>query len=230
MAGVVEKAIATWSGGTGYSRVDIWEAGRDNNAGWVDVGWWVGSRGTWAGISGSWDWSRYGFAGNASGSVGAATGVRGIQSGTTRVYCDANGNYSNYGIGMWWDMYYGQGAAESYIQPGRSAKAPTNNAPTASNISVVTARINGSVSSNGWGTSSSYDFRYRKQGSSTWTERGFGGNTWNLSGLTPGTTYEMAQRSRNNNNDTTGWTPTYTFTTLPAPNTSEALLRIVGVK
>lgn len=239
MAGVVETAIATWSGGTGYSRVDINEGGRDNNAGWVDINWWVGSRGTWPSVSGTWDWSRYGLAGNASGSVGAATGIRGIQSGTTRVYCDANGNYANYGIGMHWDMFYGQGDAVSTITPGRSAKAPSiaNVSVTPGTIAVTTAQLRAETASLGWGTTGYWRMYYRKQGSSTWIDLGqqtdaAGYNYWNVTGLTPGTTYEFRAMAWNNNNDglNSNYSSTSTFTTLPAPNISDALLSIVGVK
>ena len=225
---VKEVAIATWSGGTAYSRVEIKESGRNNAAGWIDVYWWHGTRSTHGSVSGTWDWARSGVV-SGSGSVGAATGTRMIGSGTKRYTCDANGNFANRAMNQSLDVYYGSGSANQTISFARAPLAPTNIAPTGSNIAVTSARITASVSSHGHGTSSSYNIRYRKQGSDTWIERGWGGNTWDLTGLTPGSVYEMSSIARNNNNDTNSWTGTYTFTLLPAPNTSQQLLSITGV-
>ena len=227
---VNETFIASWAGGNGYSRTEAYESGRNNSSGYVDVYWRIGSRGTWGSISGTWDWSRGGTPGGASSSAGAATGIRWVQSSTKRIYCDANGNYSNFSVSMWWDMYYGTGTATTTIGISRSPLAPTNIAPVGSNVGVTGARITASVSSHGHGTSSTYNIRYRKSGDVSWTERGYGGNTWDISSLTPGTVYEMSSRAKNNNGDEAAWTTgTYTFTTLPAPNTSAALLKVVGV-
>lgn len=153
-----------------------------------------------------------------------------VDSGIT-VSHDGNGNRSVGAYG-WGDVYFGSGGTGGTITLSRLGIAPTNNAPTASNVSVISARVNASVSS--WGRPSSahgspYNIRYRKSGGS-WVERGWGGSTWDLSGLEPGATYEMSSRARNSYGDESGWTTgTYTFTTLPAPNTSAALLKIVGV-
>jgi len=224
-----EAFIASWSGGSGYSRVDSYESGRNNSSNYVDVYWWVGSRGTWGSISGTWDWSRGGTAGGASGSIGAATGIRGVQSGTKRIYGDVNGNYSNFALTMYWDMYYGTGTASRTIGFSRSPLAPTNAAPTSSAVGVTSATLNGSVSSHGHGTSSTIYLSYKKASVGSWTDLS-SGSSKAITGLTPGTVYQMRSKATNNNGDANGFTSgTYEFTTLPAPNISNALLGVVGV-
>lgn len=153
-------------------------------------------------------------------------------SGDYTIGHDSNGNKTVSGS-AWLDYAFANGTINGSQPLGRLGIAPTNVAPTASNVGVVTARINGAVTN--WGRpntahSTPYNFRYRKQGDTTWIERGWGGSTWDISGLTPGTTYEMGLRARNSWPDTSDWTTgTYTFTTLPAPNTNAVMLGIIGV-
>lgn len=161
------------------------------------------------------------------------TGWSQLFSGDYTIGHDSNGN-KTVGGSAYLDYFYSSGTVSGSQALGRLGIAPTNQAPAASNVSVTNARITASVSSFGRPSSaagSPYNIRYRKQGTGTWTERGYGGSTWDISGLTPGTTYEMASRAKNSYGDESAWTTgTYTFTTLPAPNTSAALLSIVGVK
>lgn len=146
---------------------------------------------------------------------------------------DANGNWSgNYGAAVSYSFAnVGSGSGTWGMTLDRLPLAPTNGTPVASLIMPTTARITASVSSWGHGSAHStpYNIRYRKQGDATWIERGWGASTWDLTGLIPGTTYEFAARARNNQGDTASYTSTQTFSTLPAPNTSTALLKIVGV-
>lgn len=147
---------------------------------------------------------------------------------------DANGNLVIGGgasVNMNNSPYMTTGSTGISYNPGRLARAPTNSTPTSSNISVVTARITASVSSwgNGSAHSTPYNIRYRKQGDATWIERGWGAANWDLTGLIPGTAYEFQTRARNNNGDTSAYTSSQQFTTLPAPSTSATLLGITGV-
>lgn len=223
-----EDACATWSGGTTYVRLIMNQDDQSVGGNWTDVNWSVQSRDTHGSISGTWDWNRYGDIGSASGSVAAATGTRTITSGTKRIYHDANG-YGDCTGRARLDVYYGVGDTGTKTLPlSRIPLAPSLNNPTSSSISVVTATISGSVANNGHGTSSTIYLRYKKTADPTWIELSAGA-TKNLVGLTPGTQYQFASRATNNNGDATGWSGTQTFTTLPAPNTSAALLRIVGV-
>lgn len=115
----------------------------------------------------------------------------------------------------------------NYTLP-RIPLAPANNAPTSSNIAVTSATLSGSVANNGHGTSSTIYLSYKKVSDSTWIDLS-GGTPKNLTGLTPGTQYQIRSRAVNNNGDGSGWVSGSSFTTLPAPNTSEVLLQIVGV-
>lgn len=212
-------------------RVELWEEGQDaaNNTSWVRFRFsFLTSNGS---RTGTWEWwldvdgARRGggsFGGSHSGWQTM------IDSGMT-VWHDANG-YRQVGAWGFGDAYFGSGDTGGTLTLNRLGWPPANNAPVGSNTSVVSARITASVANNGRGTSiASYNIRYRPVGGS-WVERGFGGATWDLTGLTPGTTYEMGSCARNNNGDTADWTSgTYTFTTLPAPNTSVPLMKIVGI-
>ena len=230
---VVETFLATWSGGSTYARVEAYEAARNDAAGYVDIYWWNGWRDTHPSVSGTWDWSRYGQAPNASGSVSAAPGTIGIASGYSRVYCDANGNYSDYGLGEHMDVYYGNGDAVVHVDPARSPLAPGISSLTADTILPTGARLGIEISNFGHGTSAAMYTQYRKQGDSTWIAQAAqndvaGYNYFSISGLTPGTTYEYMAVAYNNNGDTSS-TGTQTFKTLPAPNASTQLFRIIGL-
>lgn len=213
---VVEAFLATWSGGSAYARVESYESGRNDAAGWVDIYWWNGWRDTHPSVSGSWDWSRYGQAPNGSGSVGASTGIVGIASGTSRVYCDANGNYADYGLGEHMDVYYGNGDAVVHVDPGRSPLAPTISSNTSSAVKPTTATLNGAVSSNGHGTSTTITYYYRLGTSGGYTNAGTGSSV-NLTGLKPGSLYNWYITAYNNNGDTaTGAVQSFTTQAVPA--------------
>lgn len=228
-----EGFLASWSGGSAYARTDVYEAGRNDAAGYVDVNWWVGVRDTHVSVSGTWDWHRYGQSGDASGSVGAAPGTRGIQSGTTRWYCDANGNYANFGVGMHMDVYFGQGDSVTTIGFGRSPLAPGIAAITADSIKPSSARVGVEITGHGHGTSSAMRVWYRLQGSgSGWTNAGDQGdvggyNYWTISGLKPGKTYEYYSEHWNNMGDTST-SGIQTFKTKNVPGMTPVLMGIVG--
>lgn len=212
-------------------RFNMTQGTQSDSGNWTDVNWSVQSVTSNGSRTGTWDWSRNVNGQGGSGSNSSThSGTQTLSSGTYRITHDANGYRTISGSG-YLDAFYGSGSAGGSLTLSRLSWPPSNNAPTSSLESVVSARITASASNNGRGTSiKDYDIRYRKQGDAGWTTRGFGASTWNITGLTPGATYEMSSRARNNNNDTADWTTgTYTFQTLPAPNTSAALLRIVGV-
>lgn len=198
---VNETLIATWSGGSAYSRTEAYESGRNDAAGWVDAYWWVGSRDTHASVSGTWDFTRYGGPGSSSGSVSAATGTRGIQSGTHRLYCDANGNYAGFGIGLYLNVFFGAGDSTTNIGFSRSPLAPTISVNSSSAITPVAATLTGAVSNNGHGTSTTITYYYRVNGVGSYTNAGTGSSK-NLTGLTPNTNYQWYITATNNNGDT----------------------------
>jgi len=165
---------------------------------------------------GTWDWNTYvgGYAASGSTAVNWGSGdyLMGYKDATFNH--DVNGNCGAIGGSSWMDAYYGSGTAYESYTPPRIALAPTNLAPAGSLVKPTTARITASVSSHGHGTSSTYNIRYRLSGASTWTERGYGAATWDLTGLKPGKVYEMGSIAKNNNGDTNSWTTgTYTFKT-----------------
>lgn len=97
----------------------------------------------------------------------------------------------------------------------RRPLAPTNNAPTWSNVGSTTATVAGSVSSNGHGSSSTIYLRYRQSGTPTWTELS-SGTPKNLTGLTSNARHYVSSRATNNNGDANSWTTgTYDTITLP---------------
>jgi hypothetical protein len=108
--------------------------------------------------------------------------------------------------------------------------APSLATQSPSNIAVTTATITATANA---GTNSSGVASIQLQYGLT---TGYGTNstdssspyTWALTGLTPGSTYHY-RFVITNNGTKTATTGDYTFTTLPAPNTSAALLNIVGV-
>jgi mannan endo-1,4-beta-mannosidase len=144
---------------------------------------------------------------------------------------DANGNWSGT-FGASASYVYGQvgsGSGTWGMTLDRLALAPTMNNPVATNVSVVTATISGSAANNGNGTSTTIYLRYKKTAESDASYVQQLGDTWNLTGLTPATSYTFQIYGHNNNSDASGWVNTQTFTTLPAPSTSAALLDIIGV-
>ena len=187
--------------------------------------WYSGSGGTWN--------ANFGGLTNS----GAFNYVAGTQSYTFWEFDhtfnkDANGNIN---IGVYGYVNgdnppgVGAGSRSETYTPARIGVNPTMNNPVASNISVVTATISGTNANNGLGTSTTVYLRYKKTADSDATYQQSQTTSWNLTGLTPGTSYTIQIYGANNNGDTAGWTNTQTFTTLPAPSTSTALLGIIGV-
>lgn len=145
---------------------------------------------------------------------------------------DANGNLTinSYGYIDGKNSPYVVAASTNFnVSPARIGIAPTMNNPTASNISVVTATIAGTNANNGLGTSTTVYLRYKKtaEGDGTYVQQQT--TSWNLTGLTPSTSYTIQIYGVNNNGDTNGWQNTQTFTTLPAPANSTPLLRVIGI-
>lgn len=125
--------------------------------------------------------------------------------------------------------YVTSGQASWTHYPARIGIAPTMNNPVASNVSVATATISGSNANNGLGTSTTIYLRYKKTAEADGTYQQLQTTSWNLTGLTPGTSYTIQIYGINNNGDTNGWQNTQTFTTLPAPANSTAMLRVLGI-
>lgn len=149
---------------------------------------------------------------------------------------DANGNI---GIGIYGHIngknapYVGASQTSWNHYPARIGVAPTISSITADNISVVTARLGGEISSVGLGTSANMTMYYRKLGDASWIDLGnqadaAGYNYWNLSGLTPATTYQYVMNVWNNNGDYSQ-SAIGQFTMLPAPSVNTAMLGIIGV-
>jgi hypothetical protein len=132
-------------------------------------------------------------------------------------------------IGAWFD-----GDAQTYTAAKTldipDLGSPSLSTQSASSIAVTTATVTATAAA---GTNSSGVASIQLQYGLT---TGYGTNstdssspyTWALTGLTPGSTYHYRFVITNNGGKTTT-TGDYTFTTLPAPNTSAALLNIVGV-
>jgi Fibronectin type III domain len=161
-----------------------------------------------------------------------SNGWRTVREGDATFTKDANGNVS-ISISGYLDgknsPYVTAGSAAWTHYPARIGIAPTMNNPVASNISVATATISGTNANNGLGTSTTVYLRYKKsaEGDGSYVQQQT--TSWNLTGLTPGTQYTIQIYGANNNGDTNGWQNTQTFTTLPAPANSTAMLRIIGV-
>lgn len=115
------------------------------------------------------------------------------------------------------------------LSPTRIGVAPTMNNPVASNVSVATATISGTNANNGLGTSTTVYLRYKRTADSDATYQQLQTTSWALTGLMPGTSHTFQIYGANNNGDTNGWQNTQTFTTLPAPANSTAMLNIIGV-
>lgn len=94
--------------------------------------------------------------------------------------------------------------------------APTSSQVTASNINATSARLNCAITN-----AQAYDWVYREQGTSTWTEpSGTTQNFINITGLTPNTTYEFASVVRCGASTWSDWSPIKTFTTSGGGGTS----------
>lgn len=161
-----------------------------------------------------------------------SNGWRTLREGDATFNKDANGyvTVNSYGYIDGKNSPYVVAASTSFnSSPARIGVAPTMNNPTASNISVATATISGTNANNGLGTSTTVYLRYKKSAESDASYVQQQTTSWNLTGLTPGTQYTIQIYGANNNGDTNGWQNTQTFTTLPAPANSTAMLRIIGV-
>ena len=139
----------------------------------------------------------------------------------TLVGHDANGNAS-IGWSASSDMADSPYATTSGISAGftcgRLALAPSFAALTVDTVKSTSARLGVEISSNGHGTSTSFEMYYRVQGSGTWLSLGIqadvaGFNYWNATGLQPGKPYEYICNATNNNGDF-AQTGTQTFVTL----------------
>ena len=210
-----EGHVATYSGGSVYIRVNIDQGTQSSAGNWTDVSWSVQSRDTHGGVSGTWDWNRSGFYGSASGSVGAATGTRTIQSGTTRVYHDGNGNGSAYGY-AWLDAYYGQGSTSGTLGLSRLGLAPESRNKSVDTITATSARLGAYHSNNGRGSSSAMRVYYRLDNTGGWSQTSDQGGTgwkyWSV-GFSANSMYGYFSRHWNNNGDSAD-TGTSTFVTL----------------
>jgi hypothetical protein len=212
-----------WSEESGNSslihlRMYVWgDPGYSQNGTWVPR-----VRGSWMGEVG----------GNSSQNIGS--GMVLMVAHDQWVGHDVNGNlyvtigdYCNAPIN---DMAWGD---IGWTLP-RIAEAPGIAGIVADQIKVTTARLGMEITGFGHGTSAAMRMYYRVNGSgSGWTQTADQGdaagyNYWDIGGLTPSVTYEYFTRVWNNNGDTRD-SGTATFTTLPAPNTSQALLGVAGV-
>lgn len=159
-------------------------------------------------------------------------------SGTRSVNAQDGGSYVNFSVGVsagdtsltGYVSAWFSGDGETYTGGlGISIPSlgfPSINSTSVTNIAVTSATINSSFSagSNSSGISS-VQVQY---GLTTGYGKTASGTTANLTNLTPGSTYHYRFVVTNNGGRQTT-TGDYTFTTLPAPNTSAALLAIVGV-
>lgn len=178
--------------------------------------------------SGTWDPRLYINGGQVAGS-GLSRTISNTPSTLTSwggdLSHDVNGNLS-ITIGQYInapinEMTYG---AITWNLP-RIPLAPTISSLTATSILTTTATINTSISSNGHGTSTTVTNYYRIQGAGSWTSAGTGTSV-NLTGLTPGKTYEYYVTAANNNGDT-ATSSTQTFKTLPVAGALPVLMGLL---
>ncbi|MFD1062090.1 M14 family zinc carboxypeptidase, partial [Winogradskyella litorisediminis] len=106
---------------------------------------------------------------------------------------------------------------------GCNTSTPSN--VTASNISTDSATIDWDQVFN-----NSYDLRYRVDGTTTWTNiTNFEGNTYNLSGLLPATTYQVRVRSKCGTSTNSAYSPIITFTTLACASPTNVTANDIGL-
>jgi hypothetical protein len=101
----------------------------------------------------------------------------------------------------------GWSPTRTFTTTALACSTPTTTQLTASNITTTTARLNHSIS--GY---SSYNWRYRRNGTTTWTTVETTTNFLNITGLTRNTRYDFQARVFCNN-AWTAWAATKTFTT-----------------
>ncbi|QTE21517.1 GEVED domain-containing protein [Polaribacter cellanae] len=107
------------------------------------------------------------------------------------------------------------GGSQNYslIVTGLSGVPVVCNATTPSNLTVD--EFDSSTATVSWNSvaGTSYDFRYRKVGSSSWTTSSVATATTSLSNLSPQTSYEVQVRSKCPNNTTSAYSASVNFTT-----------------
>ena len=177
--------------------------------------------------TGGWDWNAYvngTYVGGGSVSPSNWSGYHDLGSGTITVYHDANG-YANPSCSAYLDDYYAQATASGNPGTTRLPLAPTISSNTVTNIKPTTATLNGAVSSNGHGTSTTITYYYRVLGGS-YASAGTGSSV-NLTGLKPGKTYEWYITATNNMGDVaTG--STQNFKTKGLSGMIPVLMGIIG--
>ena len=107
------------------------------------------------------------------------------------------------------------GGSQNYslILTGLSGTPVVCNATTPSNLSID--GFGSSTASTSWNSvaGTSYDFRYRQTGTSTWTTSAVAGTSTSLSALSPQTSYEVQVRSKCPDNSTSAYSASTSFTT-----------------
>lgn len=199
----------------------------------------VRESGSWTSFTynAGWTWRLYIGTGTqrSSNSTSGTKSVNDTNNGSSVSFTVSVGaDTTSYGgrIGAWFS-----GDSQTYTSTHTmtfpAAGSPTGSTATASNVSVTTATLGASVS--GWGSYSSAGtgqrIEYKKTTDGSWTTLAYStstSHTRNITGLTPGTEYQVRTYASNGSGKTAN-SSTITFTTLPAPNTSAALLRVVGV-
>lgn len=219
------------SAGTGHLTVtENWNSSTQVS---LHVRVWVNKSGSWFSNSGgSWNANIGGLVNSGGFNYAAGTQTYTLWEFDYTFNKDANG-YINVGCYAYINgdnpPGVGAGSTSQSYSPARIGIAPTMNNPVASNVSVVSATISGSAANNGLGTSTTVYLRYKKSADPDGSYQQIQATTWNLTNLTPGTQYTFQIYGVNNNGDTNGWQNTQTFTTLPAPSISGALLGVIGV-
>ncbi|WP_198519804.1 GEVED domain-containing protein [Polaribacter sp. ALD11] len=107
------------------------------------------------------------------------------------------------------------GGSQNYslIVTGLSGTPVVCNATIPSNLTVD--EFGASTATVSWNTvaGTSYDFRYRKTGTSTWTTSAVAGTSVSLTGLSTQTSYQTQVRSKCPNNSTSAYSSAVSFTT-----------------
>ena len=107
------------------------------------------------------------------------------------------------------------GGSQNYslIVTGLTGTPVICNATTPSNLTID--GFGSSTATASWNAvaGSSYDFRYRQTGTSTWSTSAVTGSSTSLSGLTPLTSYEIQVRSKCPDNSTSAYSASVSFTT-----------------
>ncbi|QNM85197.1 S8 family serine peptidase [Polaribacter pectinis] len=107
------------------------------------------------------------------------------------------------------------GGSQNYslIITGLSGTPVVCNTTTPSNLTID--GFGSSTATISWDAVSgtSYDFRYRQTGTSTWTTSAIAGTSTSLSGLSPETSYQVQVRSKCPDNSTSSYSSSVSFTT-----------------